>query len=96
LKALSTSDITQSSISVQFIDSLFTTPLLSAALDLLGETLKSVLPSSKKAKKKGAAANPLIEQVTAEIVLPLKQIVKDFTIVYSTPTTSIDLAARIE
>lgn len=52
-------------------------------MDILGETLKSVLPSSKKAKKKGAAANPLIEQVNAELVNPLRQLLKEFTNVYA-------------
>lgn len=65
-------------------------------MDILGETLKAILPSSKKAKKKGAAANPLMEQVNAELVNPLRQLLKDFTSTYVSVSPAIEVSARVE
>ena len=77
--------------SQRFLDLWFVGSLTPIALEILGDFLKSLLPSQKK-KKKGSV---LQDQLSSDIVQPLKGLVKETIALYSQPE-AFDLLKREE
>ena len=76
----------------EFLTTLITGSLVSASLDLMSETLKGLVPSSKK-KKKGA--NPVFDEIQASIISPIRQVLKEWSTSLAVPR-ALDLTQRQE
>lgn len=62
--------------------------LLSLAVDCMSDSLKALLPSSKKKKKSGGNTGPY-EELQALMINPMRQALKDLSQYYSTNFTRV-------
>lgn len=79
-------------LKTDFVAILLQSSIIAVALEILSESLKACIPSAKK-KKKGA--NPVLDEVQADIIVPLRTTIKELSAAYAIPRP-FDVSARVD